>query len=111
MIKTLPFIPYGSHRDYIADSTDLANLPHDCGDGSTCIMRDTGDEYIYHKKEDTWKQEKRPTPPFVWLGEYLSLESVIHPAYGALASIRDETGRKLFGFNGIKWAEMVTKED
>ncbi len=111
MIKTLPFIPYGSHRDYIADSTDLANLPHDCGDGSTCIMRDTGDEYIYHKKEDTWKQEKRPTPPFVWLGEYLSLESVIHPAYGALASIRDETGRKLFWFNGIKWAEMVTKED
>lgn len=50
MIKALPFIPYTDRKDYIADSTDLAELPHNCGDGSTCIMRDTGDEYIYHKK-------------------------------------------------------------
>ena len=46
MIKALPFIPYTDRKDYIADSTDLAELPHNCGDGSTCIMRDTGDEYI-----------------------------------------------------------------
>ena len=111
MIKALPFIPYGSHRDYIADSTDLADLPHDCGDGSTCIMRDTGREYVFHKKEDTWKQEKRPTPPFVWLGEYLSLTAISDPAYGALTSIRSEDGRRLFWFNGFKWIEMVTKED
>lgn len=111
MIKALPFIPYGSHRDYIADSTDLANLPHDCGDGSTCIMRDTGDEYIYHKKEDAWKQEKRPTPSFVWLGEYLSLMAISDPTYGALTSIRDETGRRLYWFNGISWKKLEIKED
>ena len=111
MIKALPFIPYTNCRDYVADSTDLANLPHDCGDGSTCIMRDTGNEYIYHKKEDEWKEEKRPTPPFVWTGEYLSLMAISNPAYGALTSIRDETGRQLFWFNGVSWKKLEIKED
>lgn len=111
MIKALPFIPYGSRKDYIADSTDLAELPHNCGDGSTCIMRDTGDEYIYHKKEDEWREEKRPTPPFVWLGEYLNLKAISDPVYGALTSIRDETGRKLFWFNGVNWKKLEIKED
>ena len=59
MIKALPFIPYTDRKDYIADSTDLAELPHNCGDGSTCIMRDTGDEYIYHKKEDADRKSTR----------------------------------------------------
>lgn len=111
MIKTMPFIPYGNHRDYTADAADLANLPHDCSDGSTCIMRDTGDEYIYHKKEDTWKKEKRPTPPFVWLGEYLSLKAISNPVYGALTSIRDENGRRLYWFDGLNWKELIIKED
>ena len=111
MIKALPFIPYTDRKDYIADSTDLAELPHNCGDGSTCIMRDTGDEYIYHKKEDVWKQEKRPTPPFVWLGEYLSLESIRNPAYGVLTSIRSEDGRALYWFDGINWKKLGIKED
>ena len=111
MIKALPFIPYGSHRDYISDLADLANLPHDCGDGSTCIMRDTGEEYVFHKKEDVWKQEKRPTPPFVWLGEYLNLKAISGPVYGALTAIRDETGRQLFWFNGVSWKKLEIKED
>lgn len=111
MIKALPFIPYTDRKDYIADSTDLAELPHNCGDGSTCIMRDTGDEYIYHKKEDAWKQEKRPTPPFVWLGEYLNLKAISDPVYGALTAISDDTGRKLFWFNGANWKGLGIKED
>lgn len=110
-IKAMPHLPYTDHRNLVALSTDLAELPHNCGDGSTCIMRDTGDEYVFHRTEGTWKQEKRPTPPFVWLGEYLSLTAISYPTYGALTSIRDETGRQLFWFNGFKWIEMVTKED
>ena len=50
MIKALPFIPYTDRKDYIADSTDLAELPHNCGDGSTCIMRDTGTNISITKK-------------------------------------------------------------
>lgn len=111
MIKALNLTIYTTYRDFACDSADILNLPHDVADGSTAITRDTQQEFVFHKKEDEWREEKRPTPPFVWLGEYLSLESVIHPAYGALASIRSDTGRWLFWFNGIKWVEMVTKED
>lgn len=110
-IKAMPHLPYTDHRDYVALSTDLAELPHSCGDGSTCIMEDSGEEYVFYKLEDVWKKEKRPIPPFVWLGEYLGLESISYPAYGALTSVRDETGRQLFWFNGIKWIELVAKED
>lgn len=111
MISALNLTIYTTYRDFACDSADISNLPHDVADGSTAITRDTQQEFVYCKKEDEWKEEKRPTPPFVWLGEYLGLESVIHPAYGALTSIRDEAGRQLFWFNGIKWVEMVTKED
>mgnify|MGYP007065597294 CR=1 FL=1 len=111
MIKVLGLTIYTNYRDFVCDSADIPNLPHDVADGSTAITSDTGREFVYHKKEDAWKQEKRPTPPFVWLGEYLSLMAISDPAYGALTSVRDETGRRLYWFNGIKWVEMVTKED
>ena len=78
---------------------------------STAITSDIGDEYVFHKKEDVWKQEKRPTPPFVWLGEYLSLEAIRNPAYGALTSIRSEDGRALYWFDGINWKKLGIKED
>lgn len=111
-IKAMPHLPYTDHRNLVALSADLAELPHSCGDGSTCIMEDSGEEYVFHKSEDVWKQEKRPTPPFVWLGEYLNLKAVSDPVYGALTSIRDdEGGRRLHWFNGFEWIEMVTKED
>ena len=111
MIKALNLTIYTTYRDFACDSADISSLPHDVADGSTCIMRDTGDEYVYHKKEDTWKQEKRPMPPFVWLGEYLNLKAISDPVYGALTSIRDETGRKLFWFNGTNWKGLGIKED
>ena len=111
MIKALNLTIYTTYRDFACDSADISNLPHDVADGSTAITRDTQQEFVYCKKEDEWKEEKRPTPPFVWMGEYLSLMAISNPAYGALTSIRNETGRQLFWFNGIKWVEMVTKED
>lgn len=110
-IKAMPHLPYTDHRDFVALSTDLEELPHSCGDGSTCIMEDSGEEYVFHKKEDTWKQEKRPMPPFVWLGEYLGLESIRNPVYGALTSIRSEDGRRLHWFNGVNWKKLWIKED
>lgn len=111
MIKALPHLPYTNYRDFVAKSGDLSELPVTCQDGSTCIMSDTGQEYVFHKAEEVWKEEKRPTPPFVWLGEYLSLKSISDPAYGALTSIRDETGRELFWFNGISWKKLEIKEN
>ena len=111
MIKALNLTIYTTYRDFVCDSADIPSLPHNVADGSTAITRDTQQEFVFHKKEDEWKEEKRPTPSFVWLGEYLSLMAISYPTYGALTSIRDETGRQLFWFNGIKWVEMVTKED
>lgn len=111
MISALNLTIYTTYRDFACDSADISNLPHDVADGSTAITRDTQQEFVYCKKEDEWKEEKRPTPPFVWLGEYLNLKAISDPVYGALTSIRDETGRQLFWFNGFKWIEMVTKED
>ena len=111
MIKALNLTIYTTYRDFACDSADISNLPHDVADGSTAITRDTQQEFVYCKKEDEWREEKRPTPPFVWLGEYLSLESVIHPADGALASISSETDRRLFWFNGANWKKLEIKED
>ena len=111
MIKALGLTIYTNYRDFTCLDEDIPNLPHDVSDGSTAITSDTGREFVYRKTEDAWKQEERPTPPFVWLGEYLSLTAISYPTYGALTSIRDETGRQLFWFNGFKWIEMVTKED
>ena len=84
MIKALGLSIYTNYRDFICLDEDVQNLPHDVSDGSTAITRNTQQELKKKKKEDTWKQEKRPTPPFVWLGEYLSLKSISDPAYGAL---------------------------
>ena len=111
MIKALNLTIYTTYRDFACDSADISSLPHDVADGSTAITSDTGREYVFHKKEDTWKQEKRPTPPFVWLGEYLNLKAISDPVYGALTSIRDDTGRKLFWFNGANWKGLGIKED
>lgn len=111
MIKALGLTIYTNYRDFVCDSADIPSLPHDVADGSTAITRDTQQEFVFHKKEDGWKDEKRPTPPFVWLGEYLSLKSISDPAYGALTSVRDETGRQLFWFNGANWKELGIKED
>lgn len=105
-IEAMPHLPYTDHRDYVALSTDLAELPHDCGDGSTCIMSDTEEEYVFHKSEDIWKKEKRPIPSFIWISEYPSLNSICNPLYGTLTSIRDETGRRLYWFNGASWKNL-----
>ena len=111
MIKALNLTIYTTYRDFACDSADISSLPHDVADGSTAITRDTQQEFVYCKKEDTWKQEKRPTPPFVWLGEYLNLKAISDPVYGALTAIRDETGRQLFWFNGVSWKKLEIKED
>ena len=111
MIKALNLTIYTTYRDFACDSVDISSLPHDVADGSTAITSDTGREYVFHKKEDTWKQEKRPTPPFVWLGEYLNLKAISDPVYGALTAISDDTGRKLFWFNGANWKGLGIKED
>lgn len=46
-IKVMMHMPYTEHRDFVAESTDFVNLPHDCGDRSTCIMSDTEKEYVF----------------------------------------------------------------
>lgn len=109
-IKAMSHLPYTSHRDFVCLDEDVQKLPHNVSNGSTAITSDTGREFVYHRKENIWKQEKRPVPPFVWLGEYLSLESIRNPVYGASTSIRDEVGRRLYWFNGVKWVEIVAKE-
>lgn len=48
-IRAMAHMPYTEHRDFVAESTDFVNLPHDCGDRSTCIMSDTEKEYVFHK--------------------------------------------------------------
>ena len=113
MIKTLPFIPYGSHRDYIADSTDLANLPHDCGDRSTCIMSDTEKEYVFHKQEKTWREEKRPIPELAYRGEADSIEHCyLHPAYGDMQLIREtSTNVYMVYWDGIKWKALEKEQE
>lgn len=111
MIKALNLTIYTTYRDFACDSADIPNLPHDVADGSTAITRDTQQEFVYCKKENVWKQEKRPTPPFVWLGEYISVESISSPVYGALTSIRSEDGRQLYWFDGINWKKLGIKED
>lgn len=108
MIKTLAFIPYTSHRNYTADSTDLANLPKDCGDGSTCIMRDTAQEYIFHKSENEWREEKRPFPELTYRGEVKKIEQCyLNPAYGDMQLIRESpTSVFVVYWNGICWKEL-----
>lgn len=52
-IRAMVHMPYTNYRNFVAESIDFVNLPHDCGDRSTCIMSDTGKEYVFHKQEKT----------------------------------------------------------
>lgn len=52
-IRAMVHMPYTNHRNFIAESIDFVNLPNDCGDRSTCIMSDTGKEYVFYKQEKT----------------------------------------------------------
>lgn len=65
-IKVMMHMPYTEHRDFVALSADLSELPYDCGDGSTCIMSDTAQEYIFHKSENEWREETRPIPELAY---------------------------------------------
>ena len=89
MIKAMAHLPYTSYRDFVAESSDFESLPLDCGDGSTCVMSDTGKEYVFHKQEKTWREEKRPIPELAYRGEADSIEHCyLHPAYGDMQLIR-----------------------
>lgn len=57
-IRAMAHMPYTEHRDFVAESTDFVNLPHDCGDCSTCIMSDTEKEYVFHKEEKSGMKRK-----------------------------------------------------
>ena len=46
-IKAMMHMPYTEHRDFVALSADLSELPYDCGDGSTCIMSDTAQSTFF----------------------------------------------------------------
>ena len=107
-IKAMPHLPYTDHRDFVALSTDLAELPHSCGDGSTCIMEDSGEEYVFHKSEDTWKKEKRTIPELAYRGEAKNIEQCYrNPTYGDMHLVRESpTSAFMVYWNGIKWQEL-----
>lgn len=44
----------GTVRNYQGMSIDADKLPHYVGEGSSCLMLDTADLWMYHKKTDTW---------------------------------------------------------
>lgn len=106
MIKTINSTYLTNYRDFVCEDADAPNLPHDCCDGSTAIATDTGKEYVFHKIENEWREEARPIPGYIWLGEWTSLTAIKTPAYGSLAAVKDENGRRLYWFNGIKWKEL-----
>lgn len=112
-IKAMPHLPYTDHRDFVALSTDLAELPHSCGDGSTCIMEDSGEEYVFHKSEDTWKKEKRPIPELAYRGEVKNIEQCYrNPAYGDMQLIRKtSTNVYMVYWNGIKWKNLEEEKE
>lgn len=111
-IKVMMHMPYTEHRDFVAESTDFVNLPHDCGDRSTCIMSDTEKEYVFHKQEKTWCEEKRPIPELAYRGEADSIEHCyLHPAYGNMQLIRESpTSVFVVYWNGICWKELKREE-
>lgn len=96
---------YTTYRDFVAESGDLPELPTDCQDGATCIMSDTGQEYVFHKPEGEWREEKRPIPCFIWIGEQTTLDKINNPIYGYLASI-ESADRELYWFDGAKWNKI-----
>jgi len=38
-------------------AVDVLSLPHDVGTGSTCLVIDTGDIYIFEKTTDQWYEQ------------------------------------------------------
>ena len=89
MIKAMAHLPYTSYRDFVAESSDFESLPLDCGDGSTCVMSDTGKEYVFHKQEKTWREEKRPIPELAYRGE---ADSMVY-------------------WNGVKWKALEEEKE
>ena len=47
----------GMIRHYNGLSNDEEKLPHYVETGSTCLMVDTGDLYIFEKMSDTWYKQ------------------------------------------------------
>ena len=113
MIKAMAHLPYTSYRDFVAESSDFESLPLDCGDGSTCVMSDTGKEYVFHKQEKTWREEKRPIPELAYRGEADSIEHCyLHPAYGDMQLIRKTpTNVYMVYWNGVKWTALEEEKE
>lgn len=112
-IKAMMHMPYTEHRDFVAESTDFVNLPHDCGDGSTCIMSDTAQEYIFHKSENEWREETRPIPELAYRGEVKKIEQCyLNPAYGDMQLIREtSTNVYMVYWNGIEWKALEKEKE
>lgn len=113
MIKALGLTIYTNYRDFICDSADIPNLPHDVSDGSTAITRDTQQEFVYCKKEDEWREEKRPTPELAYRGEVKNIEQCYrNPAYGDMQLIRKtSTNVYMVYWNGIKWKNLEEEKE
>lgn len=58
MIKAMAHLPYTSYRDFVAESSDFESLPLDCGDGSTCVMSDTGKAVLIFVSEKLSQWQK-----------------------------------------------------
>lgn len=111
-IKVMMHMPYTEHRDFVALSADLPELPHNCGNGSTCVMSDTGQEYIFYKSENEWREETRPIPELAYRGEVEKIEQCyLNPAYGDMQLIRESpTSVFVVYWNGICWKELKREE-
>lgn len=112
-IRAMVHMPYTNYRNFVAESIDFVNLPHDCGDRSTCIMSDTGKEYVFHKQEKTWREEKRSIPELAYRGETDSIEHCyLHPAYGDMQLIRKTaTNVYMVYWNGVKWKALEEEKE
>lgn len=112
-IRAMAHMPYTNHRNFVAESLDFVNLPHDCGDGSTCIMSDTAQEYIFHKSENEWKEETRPIPELAYRGEVKKIEQCYpNPAYGDMQLIRKTaTNVYMVYWNGVKWKALEEEKE
>ena len=112
-IRAMAHMPYTNHRNFIAESIDFVNLPHDCGDRSTCIMSDTGKEYVFHKSENEWREETRPIPELAYRGEVKKIEQCyLNPAYGDMQLIREtSTNVYMVYWNGVKWKALEEEKE
>lgn len=113
MIKALGLTIYTNYRDFVCLDEDIPNLPHDVADGSTAITRDTQQEFVYCKKEDEWKEEKRPIPELAYRGEVKNIEQCYrNPAYGDMQLIRKtSTNVYMVYWNGIKWKNLEEEKE